>query len=122
MARLDVNDVLTDPDFMDGGLICYRKAQIIGDDGIAVINETPSLFSAVVTSGGGDVRRNDVGEIETGSITVHTAFKLQAGADGYTADEILWSGQRWTVEKINNYTNFGRGFVEATCTLKPLSG
>jgi hypothetical protein len=115
--------VLTDPDFMDAGLICYRRAQVVGDNGIATNTEVPFTFSAVVTSNSGlQLLRNPDGEVIKGAITVHTKFTLQDGAAGLTADEILWQGKRYTVEKIDPYTHFGRGFVAAICALKPLSG
>jgi len=123
MALLDVSDVLTDPDFVDGGLVCYRREQIIGTNGMATNTETQFTFSAVVTSASGfELNREPDGEFIKGLITVHTKFALQDGAAGLTADEILWQGKRYTVEKIDNYTHFGRGFIAAVCALKPLAG
>lgn len=123
MALLDVSEVLTDPDFMDSGLICYRLTQIVGNNGMATNTETQFTFSAVVTSASGfELNREPDGEFIKGLITVHTKFSLQDGAAGLTADEILWQGKRYTVEKIEPYTHFGQGFTAAICALKPLAG
>lgn len=123
MALLDVSEVLSDPDFMDSGLTCYRRTQAVGANGMATNAETPYTFSAVVTSASGfELNREPDGEFIKGLIAVHTAFRLQDGADGLTADEILWQGKRYTVEKIDNYAHFGRGFISAICALKPLAG
>ncbi|MDW3684902.1 hypothetical protein RA280_24740 [Cupriavidus sp. CV2] len=123
MALLDVTDVLLDPDFMDAGLLCNRMAQTMGDNGRAANAVTQTPFAAVVTSDKGDIlHRNADGSRIIGSITLHTPFRLIDGADGQDADEIVWQGRAYTVVSVNDYSHFGRGFVCATCDLKPLSG
>ena len=123
MAWLDVTDVLTDPDFMDAGLTCNRMAQAVGENGRAVNTPSVITFAAVVTSDKGDIlHRNEDGSRILGSITLHTPFRLLDGAPGQDADEIVWQGRTYTVVSVNDYSHFGRGFVAATCDLKPLSG
>lgn len=123
MALLDVTDVLLDPDFMDTGLVCNRMTQTVDDHGRATNAPAPVTFAAVVTSDKGDIlHRNADGSRINGSITVHTPFRLSDGSTGQDADEIVWQGRTYTVVNVNDYSHFGRGFVCATCDLKPLSG
>lgn len=125
MAFLDVTDVLLDPDFMDTGLICNRMTQTVGTDGRATNAVTAILIDAVVTSDRGDIlHRNADGSRIIGSITLHTPFRLRdGGPDGRAdADEVVWDGTTYTVVNVNDYSHFGRGFICATCDLKPLSG
>ncbi|WP_079218928.1 hypothetical protein [Herbaspirillum robiniae] len=123
MALLDVTEVLLDPDLMDVGIVCCRQDQTVGDDGMAVNTETQTPFAGVVTSDSGDIlQRIAEGSRIVGSITIHTIFRIQDGAAGRDADEVIWDGRRYTVSNVNNYSHFGRGFVAATCDLKPLSG
>ncbi|QYY30242.1 hypothetical protein K2O51_22995 [Cupriavidus pinatubonensis] len=123
MALLDVTDVLLDPDFMDTGLVCNRMTQTVDDHGRATNTVTATPFAAVVTSDKGDIlHRNADGSRIIGSITVHTTFRLSDGSAGQDADEIVWQGRTYTVANVNDYSHFGRGFVCATCDLKPLSG
>ncbi|RQZ31539.1 hypothetical protein DIE14_01080 [Burkholderia sp. Bp9017] len=123
MAFLDVTDVLLDPDFMDTGLICNRMAQVVDAHGRGQNTPTATTFSAVVTSDKGDIlHRNADGSRIIGSITLHTMFRLMDGSPGQDADEVIWSGRTYTVVNVNDYSHFGRGFVCATCDLKPLSG
>lgn len=123
MARLDVSDVLLDPDFMDTGLVCERTVQTVGTNGIAVDTPTLTPFSGVVTNDSGDIlERIAEGERTNGSITIHTTFVLIDGAAGYTADVVQWRGRRYTVSNVADYSNFGRGFVAASCDLIPLAG
>ncbi|MCA7959503.1 hypothetical protein LGM14_18555 [Burkholderia multivorans] len=123
MAFLDVSDVLLDPDFMDTGLICNRMTQTVDDHGRAQNSVASTPFSAVVTSDKGDIlHRNADGSRIIGSITLHTMFRLLDGSVGQDADEVVWAGRTYTVVNVNDYSHFGRGFVCATCDLKPLSG
>ncbi|MGN4066027.1 hypothetical protein ACS0Y7_15590 [Burkholderia gladioli] len=125
MAFLDVTDVLLDPDFMNLGLICNRMTQAVDQSGRATNTTTPITFAAVVTSDKGDIlHRNADGSRIVGSITLHTPFRLRDGGPDQTADadEIVWKGATYTVVNVNDYSHFGRGFVCATCDLKPLTG
>ncbi|MCY1545302.1 hypothetical protein D9M68_812380 [compost metagenome] len=91
--------------------------------GRAINTVTATPFAAVVTSDKGDIlHRNADGSRIIGSITVHTPFRLSDGSAGQDADEIVWQGRTYTVVNVNDYSHFGRGFVCATCDLKPLSG
>ncbi|WP_322076431.1 hypothetical protein [Burkholderia cepacia] len=123
MAFLDVTDVLLDPDFMDTGLVCNRMTQTVDAHGRGQNTPTATTFSAVVTSDKGDIlHRNADGSRIIGSITLHTMFRLMDGSPGQDADEVVWAGRTYTVVNVNDYSHFGRGFVCATCDLKPLSG
>ncbi|WP_446902999.1 hypothetical protein [Burkholderia sp. YIM B11467] len=125
MAQLDVVDVLLDPDFMDTGLVCNRMTQTIDVHGRALNTPAAIPFAAVVTSDKGDIlHRNADGSRIVGSITLHTPLRLRDGGPDGTADadEIAWQGATYTVVNVNDYSHFGRGFVCATCDLKPLTG
>lgn len=123
MPRLDVSDVLLDPEFVDTSLVCIRNSQTVGDDGIAVDTQTSIPFFGVVTNDTGDILiRQAQGEHITGSITIHTRFRLSDGSTSFSADEVAWQGATYTVSNVANWSTYGRGFVAATCDLKPLSG
>ncbi len=121
MPLLDVSDILFDPDFADT-MTVYRSTQTVGDDGIAVISTTSEDITGVVTAGKGDVlNRIAEGERISGSIMVHTTYRLTNG-DGVTdADELVWNGQRYVVAVTSDYSRYGAGFIAAECHLKPLS-
>lgn len=122
MARLDVTDILLDPDFIDA-LVCERIVQSVGDDGIAVNTATEAPVFGCVTNADGDrLQRTPAGERVASTILVHTKSRLRAGNDGYTADILRFEENRYTVMQVSGYSHFGRGFVAATCELIPLSG
>lgn len=121
--RIDVSDLLTDPDFVDTTLVCIRQSQTVGLDGLAVDAQTSVPFSGVVTSdSGAKLMRTPGGERIQDNMTIHTRFVLTDGASGFSADIVIWNGQRYTVASVNDYSTYGRGFISASCDLIPLSG
>jgi hypothetical protein len=123
MPFLDVSDVLLDPLFMDMTLTVTRNAQTVGNDGIGVVTQTTTPFYGVVMSLNGSVlTRAAEGEHISDTITIHSQFKLIDGQSGYDADIVNWQGLQWTVTNVNDWSTYGRGFVQATCTLRQLSG
>ena len=123
MPFLDVSDVLLDPDFCDRTLVCERNALSTDTAGRGVIKTEFLPFSGVVTSDKGELlQRGAVGEHATDNISVITRFKLRDAGIAATADVVQWSGNRYTVTKVNDYSTYGIGFTENICELIPLSG
>lgn len=123
MSRIDVSEVLLDPDFMDS-LTCYRYSQAVTDKGLGFSVMTEHPFLGVVTSDSGDILdRNADGERIKGTINIHSMFRLTDGSgQDQTADQVLFGGRRYVVSSVNDYSHVGRGFVAATCTLKDFGG
>lgn len=120
---LDVSDVILDPMFNDNTMTYTRLAQTVGADGLSVETPTTSGFNGVVTSVSGSVlHRVAEGEHITDTVLIHTMTRLTDGQMNYTADIVTWSGVTWTVTNVNSYSQYGAGFIAATCTLIPLSG
>lgn len=124
MARIDVTEVLLDPDFLDDTLLCERQIQTVGDDGIASNDVQQIGFGGVVTSATGQsLNRTSTGERVDSKILIVTRFKLIDGEDpDLSADVVLWNSRRYTVMNTADYSMYGRGFVQATCELIPLRG
>lgn len=123
MPLLDVSELLTDPDFCQSDLICNRAKQVVGLNGLAVNMPVRIRFTGVVTQvSGAELERNAVGELITGTILICTRFRLTDGKIGLTADVIDIGPRRYTVTNVYNYSQYGRGFIEAICDLLPLQG
>ena len=119
---LDVADVLQDPDFFDT-LTCTRNSESVSEQGLSQIGTRTVPFYGVVTSDEGELlTRLAAGEYARGSILVVTRTVLKDAGSGQTADIVTWNGLQYTVRKINPYTRYGPGFVEAICDLLPLAG
>ncbi|NNP67546.1 hypothetical protein [Acinetobacter sp. Ac_5812] len=121
MARLDVSDVLLDPDFMDIGIACNRTAVIVGNNGRSQETITTTTFAGVVTTNSGlNMDRRPDGTLIKGAINIHTKFALSSGNTETKADEILWQGKTYIVSQVLDNLHYGQGFVKAICELKPL--
>ena len=121
MARLDVSDVLLDPDFMDTGIVCNRTAVIVGNNGRSQETVTATTFAGVVTTNNGlNMDRRPDGTLIKGAINIHTKFALTSGDSQTKADEILWRGKTYIVSQVLDNLHYGQGFVKAICELKPL--
>lgn len=121
MARLDVSDVLLDPDFMDTGIVCNRTTVIVGNNGRSQETVTSTTFAGVVTTNSGlNMDRQPDGTLIKGAINIHTKFALTSGGTEGKADEIVWKGKTYIVSQVMNNSHYGQGFVKAICELKPL--
>ncbi|MCH7380384.1 hypothetical protein [Acinetobacter higginsii] len=121
MARLDVSDVLLDPDFMDTGIVCNRTAVIVGNNGRSQETITTTTFAGVVTTNSGiKMDRRPDGTLIKGAINIHTKFALIQGDANNKADEIVWQGKTYIVSQVMDNLHYGQGFVKAICELKPL--
>ena len=49
-----------------------------------------------------------------------TAFRLRAQSQDSLPDLVSWRGDSYLVQTIEDYTNYGRGFVQAYCTSEDL--
>ena len=123
MPLLDVSEVLLDPDFCDITLKCERNAIATDNSGRGVLSTSVTRFAGVVTSDKGELlQRGAVGEHATDNVSVITRFRLQDAGPGRTADVVQWNGKRYTVSKVNDYSTYGIGFIEAICDMIPLEG
>lgn len=121
MARLDVSDVLLDPDFMDTGIICNRTEVTVGNNGRSQETTTSTPFAGVVTTNNGlNMDRRPDGTLIKGAINIHTRFALIPGDANNKADEIVWRGKTYIVSQVLDNLHYGQGFVKAICELKPL--
>lgn len=123
MAGLDVSDAF-DPDFMEFGLIRIRLTQTVDTHGIATNTPVNTQFAAVVVPGEGSnlVRLADGSRVHETLVVHAPGFNLQSQSNGLSADIVTWQGSQYTVKAVDDYSNFGSGFVKATLELIPLSG
>ena len=128
MPLLDVTDTLTDPDFATTFSV-FRQATIAGSNGETQLTSStsPNVVGVVTPANSNDLKRMAEVERLTGAIAIHTTFLLVAGglqADGettLTADVVIWRGRQYTIFAVDDWSQFGAGFVRATATMLSLS-
>ena len=123
MPFLDVTDVLSDPDFADTVSVLRTATAVdIFGENLATSATTTSAVSAVVTpASSNDLKRlPDTARLE-GAITLISTFRFTSGQPGFTADVVTWQGRQYTVMNLDDWSQFGAGFVRATATMLSLS-
>jgi len=119
MARIDVSDIVGDPDFQDR-VTLIRRTSVINSLGRNVLAESSSTVSMVVQPAKPDdlkrlpdsVRRSD-------AINVWYRGTLSSDAGGVYPDIIVWGGKRFQVQTSDPFGNWanGNGYTESICSL-----
>ena len=123
MPFLDVTDVLTDPDFATTFNVT-RTTESVGENGR--LGSSPALFPAivgVVTPDKRNLVRLPDGSRQTASITIYTKFQLTSGEGcvnsspgnvaSIAADVVSWKGRNYVVAAVEDWSQYGAGFVKA---------
>lgn len=124
MPLISVDELMFDPDFVTESLRLYTTIEIVGVNGRNTITRSMQPIVGVVTpTSAQDLVRLPEGSTSGGSITVTTAYPLTSGdpAQAKPADQISWKGDLYVVTRLDDYSEFGQGFISALCTLQPLS-
>jgi galactose-6-phosphate isomerase len=122
MPNIDVTELLSDPDFATAFDV-IRTAQAVGSTGRATGTPatTSGVIGVIVPLSTTELDRFPEGERLHGRVRVITTFRLSSGDAPSTADIVVWKGRQWTVVQVNDYSEFGAGFMDATCEMRPLN-
>ena len=124
MPELDVSSVILDPMFCEA-LAIYRRVQTISNKGVTVVTQTqvrPVPYGVVLPMEDSPLLRTPEYQNLPQQLEVHTQYRLRsasqnaAGTEQYQPDYILWNGDWFLVNKISNFSRFGRGFICAYCS------
>lgn len=112
MPTLDVNDAF-DPSMMDTFTV-IRQYETVNGMGRVVLQQKAMTVTGVVTA----ASPNDLTFVPeyqhmNKAISIYTPFRLQGVTNETVADTILWHGSEFTVNWLEDYSAYGRGFVHA---------
>lgn len=125
MPDLDVTEVLSDPDFVDTFTIVSTARSMAS--GVPVDAPAPPvLASGVVIPGKSNLRRADDGARLDAYIDIYTQAALTNGYKtddtlSQLADVVTWRNRSYTVMVIEDWSNYGSGFIKASCDLLALN-
>jgi hypothetical protein len=115
MANVDVSELLSDPDFVDPIQVITRYPRInsLGEQS----------FSEKVLNTYGSVQPASYRAVQKLPEAMRVAnvssffFKGQivASAPGQYASILVFKGQRYQVQTVTDWSNFGNGYTEGTC-------
>lgn len=115
MALIDVTELLTDPDFVDAMSVLTRVPSVnsLGEN---YLTETTQVSVGSVQPASGRV----VSKLpELFRVANVSSFwfkgKIVATAPGRYSSIILFKGERYQVQTVNDWSNWGAGFCEGTC-------
>lgn len=124
MAKIDVSDLLVDPDFTDKVTLIHRS-ESVNAKGRAELTETPEPTPITVVVQNIDTEILDkYPDLATLSdkITVWYRGVLTAESPNGYSDIIIWKGDRYFVKYVDeDYMNFGKGWTKAVCVLEKVN-
>lgn len=113
MARIDVSELMLDPDFVSNFTIIERTPTVngFGENVLAESAPIPAVGS-VQSPGKETLKRLPDGVSITNIKTVYIKRSLKADASGEYSDQVVWQGKRYNVISCLPWDNFGAGWFE----------
>lgn len=115
MANVDVSELLSDPDFVDPIQVITRfpRTDSLGQ----------ATFTERVTNTVGSVQPANYRTVQKLPEALRVANvssfwfrgEIVASAPGKYASVLVFRGQRYQVQTVADWSNFGQGFTEGTC-------
>jgi hypothetical protein len=121
MPMITLTAALTSPMLADTFSV-IRRTQVVGNNGRASTENAtiPNLFGPVYPSTPDELRLVPDLSNQEKAITVITNFALrgESEAEGtqYLPDVVVWKGDNFKVAKLQDWSNYGPGFIFAICT------
>lgn len=122
MPQLDVTDVLLDPDFCEV-LTVKRRTQTMlkGRPQITTVDVDPAPVGVVLPQNDAPLQRGPDQQHLPRLYQVHTPFRLRSASKDPTGadlppDLIIWNGDTLVVNKVQDFSHYGAGWVQADCS------
>lgn len=122
MPEADVSEVMLNADVAGESFVVIRRAETVGQNGVAVLAATSHLaWGSVTPTGDNSMLREEAFTAQQKTIKVITSFRLRGVSeqiDGvtYQPDVILWDREHFIVRVLDDYSRYGAGQVEAECS------
>jgi hypothetical protein len=118
---LDMSDIVDDPDFITPCVQCYRRPRTTSNGGLAVITLQPFMINAtVVPASGRQLQRLADADRTSAGIAVFTTTPLQTESTSYAADLVVFKGQNYILNYLDDFSL--NGFYAGVCTLTDIQG
>ena len=117
MPLVDVTELLSDPDFVEDFTV-IRSTRTMDQHGRVVdLPGQYSTYGSIQPTSGSTLMILPEAERVGAFITVVTMFPLIALSDTTAPDRIIWHNKTYQVKLLNDWTDYGQGFVSAVCEL-----
>jgi galactose-6-phosphate isomerase len=119
MADLDVSFLLDDSLFVDEFQLFKRQASVNQDgEGIMPDGKAVNCTGSVQPASQRDIERLPEALRNHEAIRIYTREVLSADEQGRYADVVVWRGSRWQVKAVDDWSNYGDGYVKAICLME----
>lgn len=117
MPDLDVSDLLLDPDFA-GFLTIQRRAEVLvkGRPSGTPGTISPQPVGVIIPQNDSPMVRGPDQQNLPRLIQVHTPFRLRGASTGYEPDLVIYLGAPYVVNKVQDFSPYGAGFIQADCS------
>lgn len=115
MARVDVSELLHDPDFVDKMTVITRTP-FVNSKGENEIKDTPCVSIGSVQPASGRVVNKLPEAMRVANVSSFWfQGKIIATEPGKYSSIIEFKGQRYQVQTVDDWSNWGAGWCEGTC-------
>ena len=115
MSNIDVSELLCDPDFVDE-IVQIKRSPSVDGRGKNILGEVKvNTVGAVVPASGKTIFRMPE---EFRVADVYEFFlkgTITATAPGKYSDVLVFKGQKYNVQLVFDYSNWGAGYCQGTC-------
>lgn len=117
MPTLDVTEVIDSSEFSDTFTV-ERRSAVVNANGRTEVTTSliPDVNGVVYPTAPNNLLRQPDQQNAPQTIDVITTFRLRGPTDGGQPDIVSWAGDRYLVIGLQDYTRWGAGFVQASCS------
>lgn len=117
MPRLNVTDVLYDPDFCEIFTL-IRRCRTVDDFGRGAVKENIlRLVGVVQPASSKTLERLNQGDWKKGGIEVWCESRMTVNSNKNLPDEIVFENNRYMCVEERDYTHYGRGYMKIAALL-----
>ncbi len=122
MPWIDLTPVLLDPEIAGEGFQVIRRMEIVNSYGESVLSyKTYTPIGQVIPTARNSLVREQSFSSQEKAIRVITSFKLRGASkddvgQNYQPDLIFWKSGYYICQEIEDFSQYGAGFVSADCS------
>lgn len=115
MANVDVADILADADFVDGIVLIHRTPTVDSFGQNQLTERSEPTYGSVQPASGKTLQRLPEALRIANVSSFWVKGKIISDGSCQYPDVIVFQGQRYAVQTIFDFTNWGQGWSEGTC-------
>jgi galactose-6-phosphate isomerase len=121
MARIDVTELLTDPDFV-GPIQQIKRKDLVDNFGVLQLTEVcVNTVGSVQPISGREINRLPESLRVADMMTFYIKGVITASAPGKYSDILVSNGKRYQILSVNDWSAWGAGWCKGACVAEVLS-